>query len=465
MFNPSAVETGSLPLPFPISDLTNNPRVSTSSDGLSERVQNYMPDSDLMDAYSRPDPLSLKRREIYRQKFPGCVYALVHYEGRMVLVPAWHPLNTTSIITHGGDYGSGVFEGLSAEPILDESGKIVGTNVILVKPRLKRMYDRSLPAREFDLPVSHDQFGQAVLDIVAIHGRKIFMGPQGSATRVYIRPSARLNKEAGLGVGTPPNAPADAVIEAFNWPSYVRDPETVYNGSGAIARLSYHQRLLPTTGKHSSGYGRMGPVTRAAKINNAHEALILAAGISDATGALGDSVNIYHDYILKGRDAMKIIPFIANSDGPGEEVGVVNSRLGEFWYPPMEVNRLGGTTLDHVVRHLLPQIGMIGVERTFSLDQMCRKGDEITPVYIGNAIKFAPIGAIEVVDETGRLRDRREFNITPEARALQVLYESEVRERSISTNPQLLTPLPLDEGGEVRAYLDRVVWKHWVSSA
>ena len=428
--------------------------LSVTSEGLLDRLPSYLPSPELLAEYDGPKSLDVKRRAAFRKKYPGCDYAALHHEGKMLIVPAWHPLNTVPPIHHGADYGSGVFEGGSAEPVV-RNGKLVGANIILLKDKMRRMFGKSLPSREFKLEKSPSDFTQVLIDLVAAHGSRLYMGPKG-IKRAYIRPVARPAHDNGLGVGVPEGASADAVIEPFYWPSYVDDPETVYHGTGAIAEALPAQRLQPIEGKDSSNYGPSGPLTKKAKKLGGTEALLFAP-FTSRNGERGETVLLDQDYKRKGRDVMEIMPDLSLADGPGEEIAVVNEDLKQLWVLPMDVNRLGGTTLEHVRNYIAPQLDLTVVERTFSLNERRaaqNMGHKVAPIFVGNAIRICPIGQINMRDEKSNLKGSLEFEIPDTVRRMQEIYEAQVSGQVDSGNPELLTPINLADGNAARRQLD-----------
>lgn len=430
-------------------------QLALTSEGLLGRLGSYLPEARLLQEFNKPSSIDEARRDVFRRTYPNCDYAAVSHDGKMIMVPAWHPLNTMPMITHTTDYGSGVFEGGSAEPVI-ENGKVVGANVILLQPKMQRMFGRSLPERNLRLDHTPQSFAQTTLDLVAAHGSSLYLGNHGPK-RAYIRPVGRPSFKAGLGVRAKLNAPTDAAIEVFYWPFYLaRDPDDAYNGKGAVAVALPEQRLQPITGKHASNYGPAGTLTDRAKSQNADEAVIFAP-FTSRSGNKGETINLHQDYVVEGRDVFDILYDLSFADGPGEEIAAVVD--GELWVLPMRVNRLGGTTLQHVQRYIAPHVGLTVVQRTFSLNELAdaqREGKTVTPMYIGNAIRICPIGQIDVRDYKLNLRETLGFDVSSEVRQIQALYEGQVAGKFDSGNPQLLTSVNLIEGNEARARLDEV---------
>src|SRR5437868_6148031 len=87
---------------------------------LATRINDYLPPSEVMEL--RPDVIDLRLRNEYHQSRPGDDFALVLYEGRLVIVPSWHPLNQTPKTANASVYGTGAMETLICEPVLDKNG-------------------------------------------------------------------------------------------------------------------------------------------------------------------------------------------------------------------------------------------------------------------------------------------------------------------------------------------------------
>ena len=432
-------------------------RLDITQKNLLNRLISYLPDEKILKEYSSPSSFDLERREVFRSKYPRCDYAAIYHRGKILIIPTWHPLNTVTPVHHGADYGSGVFEGGSAEPVIQD-GKLVGANIILLNPKMRRMFDRSLPTRNLKIAVSLKYYIQALIDFITVQGKPLYNGKQGYR-RAYIRPVARPAVNLGLKVDIPYTSHIDIAIESLYWPSYLtRDPEDAYHGKGAIAEALAQQRLQPITGKHSSNYGPVGPLTAVAKEKGGDEA-ILFAPFTSKDGRKDTIVNLHQDYILEDRNVMDVLPDLSLADGPGEEIAVVNEEAKELWILPMRVNRLGGTTLEHIQNHIAPQLGLTVVERTFSINELRAekdKGNHVCPVFVGNAIRVCPIGQINIRDEKSNLKGSLEFEIPDTVRRMQEMYEAQVSGQVESGNPELLTPINLTEGNAARRELDRL---------
>ncbi|HNT30119.1 MAG TPA: hypothetical protein PKL83_04175, partial [bacterium] len=225
----------------------------------------------------------------------------------MLICPPHSALNMGPTQEHRDDYGTGLFEGSSAEPVVDASGAITAINVILQQPRLERL-KRSLQARGYQLPVSLEQFAQSALDIVAIHGASVVTTDDGKPTRAYLRPSA------GPGVGTwgvsfKPGYFIEASNLTFRWGHYFPDAQRIYEETGANVCITGAQRLFPITGKHASNYGAAASEGNLARAMQYDELIYLAPYVIK-NGAIEGGIQSL-DALLK---------YGVLADGPGEEV-------------------------------------------------------------------------------------------------------------------------------------------------
>ena len=91
---------------------------------------------------------------------------------QIVMCPPHSILNFAPNQQHRIDYGTGIIEGLSAEPVLNNALEITGINVVLHQPRIERLR-RSLNARGYKLQIPIEKLSQVILDTVAVHGRDI----------------------------------------------------------------------------------------------------------------------------------------------------------------------------------------------------------------------------------------------------------------------------------------------------
>ena len=364
---------------------------------------------------------------------------------KMVICPPYSALNLAPNQQHRADYATGSWEGSSAEPILDKDNKIVDVNVILHRPRLARLM-RSLRFRGCHSHIPIEKFGQMILDVVAVHGLAMLAADDGTPTRTYIRPSM------GTGVGSwGVSFGSDYFIEssvlAFRWGSYFPDVARI-NKEGARAVITGMQRMFPIMGKHASNYGAAsmdGGIAR----NLQYDELIYLAPYCVKDGEL--------DYGM--RDFAEIIRHGVFSDGPGEELIAVLKDNETLIYPPLRVNRLGGTVLDYVVKHLAPALGFKVREQDITLEQV-RKGEIVGMAFLGNAVKVTPIGQIDIVKPAAdkqngeKIETVAEFGIHSAIAKIRDQFVAELCGKKPPSHESLLTPIDLVWGKEFRAYLD-----------
>lgn len=444
-----------------IDSLAQRPQITNEnlvrgSETVLDRVTSYLPPTEILLDYPGPKILDRERREQYQQSRPGCDYALVTYKGNMVIVPAWHPLNLESQTNHGGQYGTGMFEGGSVEPVVGESGGIVDANAILFARRGNRMFNWSIPGRPGIHPqVSREIFDQAVLDYAAIIGTHALVSPDGVASRAYLRPSI-VPGEGPLGIGIK-NQTINANGEVWNWPSYFPDANRVYRGKGLILAAGPNQRLQAIHGKHASNYGDAARVGNQARDVGADEGLYFAPYPVNRDRSRGREVIL--DYHKDDPNLPDIMKKLAIADGPGEEIMAV-TRDGKLWVPPMDVNRLGGTTAQYIVDHMAATVGLTAEERRFSLNDIATPenpdGRIIGLFFAGNASRIAPIGQIRLHGFNGEAFGEYDLQIPEVVRRLVDQYEGEVKGLIPPSDLSLLTPIDLEAGQKAREILDEI---------
>lgn len=407
------------------------------------------------DAYMQPlrgwteqfGPIQQHYGDIIKASWPGAAYVVRNSPfaaDKMVFCPPNSTLNLAPNQQHRVDYGTGVIEGLCAEPQLDEHGKIVGISVVLHKPRMER-FARSLRNRGYALPMPLDKFSQSVLDVVAVHGLAAVTQDDGTPVRLYIRPSA--GPAIGVwGLCFKDDYFIDASNIVFRWGHMFADVERVKQ-HGVKVMLSGAQRLMPITGKHASNYGAAAVDGRMARVLNYDELLYLAPYC------------IKNGELMYGvQDFSALMQYGVLADGPAEEVFGLLSDGETIVYPPMRVNRLGGTVLEYVVKHLVKELGLRSKEQDITLQQI-RDGDIIALGFAGNAVKVTPIGAIDIVQPAKNLSDittepLMEFGVHPVMAKIRDQFEAELTGRKVPSHSSLLTPVNLVRGLELRGLLD-----------
>jgi len=398
-------------------------------------------------------PVQQKQGEIIRQNWDLSRYVarISPLDSRtMIFCPPHSLLNMAPNQQHRGDYGTGIFEGSSAEPTVDAAGKISQVNVVLLRPRMAR-FVRSMQSRGFDLPLPIEQFAQATLDVVAVHGTGIVTDPAGEPTRAYIRPAAGpgLGKW-GIALKLPYQVEASSIV--FRWGHYLSDVDRIYYEKGAKVVITGVARNFSIQGKHASNYGSAaidGSLARAMQ----YDELIYLAPYGLRDGAIDYGVHAFEEWLRYG----------VMADGPGEELFGIDADGETMVYPPMRVNRLGGTVLQYMIDHMAPTLGLKTLERDITLEDI-RSGKIVGLGYAGNASRIAPIGQIDIVRQDGPasgevVETLTDFGIHPAVARLRDQWEDELRGRVQPSHPDLLTPVDLEWGAEFREQLD-AYWKN-----
>lgn len=383
---------------------------------------------------------TLKQRA--EKNFPGTTYAIFwsHEEHQMVAAPPY--LILTSPFSHSIDYGSGLFEGSSA--LINERTGI--PHIILFKPRNDRLFNRSLPARLYQSPVCREEFEQAQLDFVAINGPGLFKDPNAKNTqnvRAYIRPTIHPAGLGGYGVSLKGEYPIDAAIITWPWPDYLSP--SVYT-KGMRAAITGHQRLSPVTGKHASNYGAAGMEGSLIRSFGIDELIYLARYLIDEHG---------HQYWADPNDHEAKLRDGVLADGPGEEIFAITADGKTMVYPPMRVNRLGGTVLEYVRTYMAPNLGIQTEERDITLRDI-RAGKYLSLGMQGNAVKIAPVRMLQIVDNKGVVSEQIEFTISEPLIILMDRYDRESRGLIDPSHPSFTTPVDMARGMRIRQDLDNI---------
>lgn len=416
-------------------------------------AERYILPPRVLSEYQSPATIDLKARENAHQFRPGADFALTTFDGQLAMVPPWHPaFRQTPEVHHGGDYGSGIFEGLSLMPVV-ENNQIVGANIILLEPRMERL-KRSLANRGLSEKVSVEEMRQAIIDLATIESNLALIDENGHPSRAYIRPSIRPG-DGPLGVGIKDShiIQKDAVI--FNWPEYL-DVEKAMNEGLTVVMSPDFQRTEPINGKFASSYGRAGVISKQVREMGGDEAIFFAPfSVVD-----GKEVYTYGQAGEKERELLAKHGALA--DGPGEEVFAISGNT--IIYPPREkVNRLGGTTLDHIVKYMAKDLGFNVEERAFTLEDI-RTGKVDSLLFAGNAATVMPIGRILVYqNEIGKMGDKPEelnLPVTEQAKQLAIRYREEVSGQTPSSDPNLLFPVDIREGRVMEEVL-RLAYEKW----
>lgn len=424
-------------------------------EGLIDRVWAYFPPKEILEEYKNPRYKNREVEAVAKKEFPGAKYALVNLSGtdRFVIVPVWHDLNFELEETPGKHYGQTIFEGMSVEPETDSLGNITGANLVLFEDRIKR-FERSSLSQGLKIPFSVSSFSQAIKDLIAISGEDILRDKEGSPSRAYLRPALTRGK-GRWGVTGSPDQENTASVFVWNWAHYLKDPERIYKGDGlVVAAFLDEQRLSKIHGKEAGNYSHAGVVGKRARNLGADEALYFGPYlIRPVLKAIR-----YINFQEGERAQEKIRKYGVIADGPGEDVAAV-TRSGRIIYPPLNVNRLSGTTLNYLVKYLAPGMGVETRENPFSLEDI-RRGEIVSLMFTGNAARIAPIGQIRVYDSGNKVLETLNLKISPIVRRIVGQYENEVRGVVAPSHNSLLTPINLEEGREARKILDEI-YKGW----
>lgn len=370
---------------------------------------------------------------------------LPYASDKVVMCPPHSLLNLAPNQQHRADYATGAWEGSSAEAAFDNAGKITGINVILHGPRLAR-FVRSLKSRGYHIAMPIEKFGQVILDTVAVHGSDVLCTDDGMPTRAYIRPSAG-SGVGPWGVSLAPGYFIESSVIVFRWGSYFPDVSRIEQ-HGVRAVITGVQRLFPIVGKHASNYGAAstdGTLARHLK----YDELIYLAPYGIKNGSLDFNLRNFTDIMRYG----------AIADGPGEEILAVLKDGETIIYPPMRVNRLGGTVLDYIVKHLAPALGLKVREQDITLEQI-RCGAIAGLAFVGNAVKVAAIGQIDVVQAASdssrseKVETLFTSDIHPTIIKIRDQFLAELNGKKPPSHESLLTPVDMVWGKEFRVYLD-----------
>ena len=364
---------------------------------------------------------------------------------KIIACPPASLLNFAPNQQHRTDYATSVWEGSSAEPQLDDNGDIIGVNVILHEPRMQR-FKRSLAARGYELAFPQAEFSQMILDAVAINGKQVVMEDNGQPTRAYIRPSVGTGVGA-WGVSLRPDSFIESSVIVFRWTGYFANSVRIDN-EGLKVVITGARRLFPVTGKHASNYGAAAVDGKLARELGYDELVYLAP-----YGIKGGQL----DYNVNSFEALRQYGTIA--DGPGEEIIGVAADGKTILYPPMRVNRLGGTVLNYLIEHLLPRLGIKAVEHDLTLEEL-RQGKIIGLAFVGNAVKVTPIGQLDLVHassdgnhgEVVEILFKRELH--PLLLKIKEQFLGELSGKITPSHASLLTPVDLEFGDKMRETLD-----------
>lgn len=362
---------------------------------LVDRIDQYLPPIELLYEYPRPGPAERELKKRLEEQLPGAKYVLTYSPllNSLIFTPPWHPLNMDPKETPGRDYAQVVFEGGSMEPVLNEQGEIVAGNIILHGPKQERL-KKSVYSHGFESKVDLKTFDQGIRDLASVLGKDVLISKEGMPSRAYIRPS--IGRSAGrYGVRPLKDHEVDQTAVIFNWPFYL-EPAAYLKGE-KVALFIDQQRLTPIVAKEARNYGNGSVLTERAKKVGVGEILFFGPyTIDKETREIREYVNV-----TQGAAATeKLIQGGVLADGMGEEIlGIAGKTLV---YPPLDTNRLGGTTLQYIIDYLAPTIGFKTQEYRFTLQDI-KEGMINALLFLGNAVKVCPIEEIRVCDKNGIL--------------------------------------------------------------
>jgi branched-chain amino acid aminotransferase len=175
---------------------------------------------------------------------------------------------TIHVATHVVHYGSGVFEGIRAY----DSKK--GTNVFRLNEHMRRLWD-SCKVYRMELPYSHEQITEAVLETIRANGFK----------SCYIRPLI-YRGYSQLGVNPMP-CPVDVAVIVWEWAAYLGDDALQ---QGVDVGVSSWTRIAPNTfpamAKATANYANSGLIKMQATVDGYAEGIALdeAGLLSEGSG-------------------------------------------------------------------------------------------------------------------------------------------------------------------------------------
>lgn len=395
-------------------------------DALADRIQDYLPPQEILSI--PPSPLDLQRRDTYRKYRPNGDFSLTLYQDKLRIVPSWHPLNTTSIANNSSVYGTGSMETLTLEPVVDRNDQ---ASIVLLPPRLTRLYSKALPAREINPPVDEETFSQGIVDLMAVLGTDILKNNDMGSIRVTVGPGA--GKFGKSAVGQPVNLSVESYGTSRSLPN---KPLAITAGP--------NQRLSPFLGKHSSHYGEAGRIGQVAARMGGDDAIFFApfeASDPSQTHYLTPGSSNLKDQMMR----------LALANGLGAEVMAIN-KDGTLLLPPLGVNRLGGVTSQYIKDHLAPDLSVETEEKLFSLQEI-ESGEITALMLVGNAARVSLVGEIIMHDDTKRFSSLKLPKPTT-SKAISAVFEAQSKSIVRPSHYSLLTPVDINDGAKAMAILE-----------
>lgn len=418
---------------------------------MAKTVEDYLPSSDVLSQYVLPGAREIQIRDEFRKRLLGCDYALVSFQGKLVIVPAWHPLASVPQANAGTHYSHAIFEGGSARPVV-KNGEVVGTNIILYPPKIKRL-EKSLKAQGLTTPVPLPEISQGICDLIAFAGNKSFMSEDGKPIRSYIRP-AMMRGEGGFGV-----TPMEDQVVLFScihwgWKFYL--PEIVYQEGGLAAAFLDEQRLVKIRGKMAGNYSVSGEIGRRARDIHAHEAVLFGPYTYDSETHTKEWVNYE-----QGPEAIaKLAHNGTLVDGPGEDILFFKldeaGKIVEMLVQPIDTNILAGTTRAFIIKSLAPSLGIKVTEQPVSVDDIRQKRVNAM-CFCGNAVNVAPMKQLTIYDADNKIVEEFHFQVSPDIQHFVQEYNAQANGEKAASSPELLTYIEFD--AKARQKLDSVYAK------
>ncbi|GIW25384.1 branched-chain amino acid transaminase [Meiothermus sp.] len=163
-----------------------------------------------------------------------------------------------SVLTHALHYGTSIFEGIRAY----ETPK--GPAVFRLQEHTERFF-HSAKVMMFEMSFTPEQINQAILEVIRANGYK----------SCYIRPLAWMGANS-LGVNPLPNNPAEVMIAAWEWGTYLGD-EAVRKGARLITSswARFPANVMPGKAKVGGNYVNSALARVEAQQAGADEALLL----------------------------------------------------------------------------------------------------------------------------------------------------------------------------------------------
>jgi branched-chain amino acid aminotransferase len=262
-----------------------------------------------------------------------------------------------SVLTHALHYGTSVFEGIRAY----ETPK--GPAVFRLSEHVERLF-HSAKVMMFEMPFTPEQVSEGILSVIRENGYN----------SCYIRPLAWMGATS-LGVNPLPNNPAEVMIAAWEWGTYLGD-EAVRKGARLITSswARFPANVMPGKAKVGGNYVNSALARIEAHQAGADEALLL-----DKEGfvAEGSGENLF---FFKG-ETLYVIEHSVNLMGiTRDSVITVAKDLG---YKVQEVR----ATRDQL--YMADEVFMVGTAA------------EVTPV---SSLDHRTIGTGKAGEHTMRLR-------------------------------------------------------------